>query len=106
MEHLDRLGFDVRTLPSWVGITDTVLVSLSGRQVDVPLPPDGAARVGVGQAVGDGADHAGLPSGPVVVRLEPSRARAHRRPVSPDLFLRRAVHGGVSHSRPPVKDRP
>jgi geranylgeranyl reductase family protein len=39
---LDRLGFDVRALPSWVGITDTVLVSPSGREVEVPLPPDGA----------------------------------------------------------------
>jgi geranylgeranyl reductase family protein len=39
---LDRLGFDVRTLPSWVGITDTVLMSPSGREVEVPLPPEGA----------------------------------------------------------------
>jgi len=39
---LDELGFDVRALPSWVGITDTVLVSPSGREVEVPLPPDGA----------------------------------------------------------------
>jgi menaquinone-9 beta-reductase len=39
---LDGLGFDVRTLPSWVGITDTVLVSPTGREVEVPLPPDGA----------------------------------------------------------------
>jgi geranylgeranyl reductase family protein len=37
----DELGFDVRALPSWVGITDTVLVSPSGRQVEVPLPPAG-----------------------------------------------------------------
>jgi geranylgeranyl reductase family protein len=39
---LDELGFDVRALPSWVGITDTVLVSPTGREVEVPLPPDGA----------------------------------------------------------------
>jgi menaquinone-9 beta-reductase len=39
---LDGLGFDVRALPSWVGITDTVLVSPTGREVEVPLPPDGA----------------------------------------------------------------
>jgi geranylgeranyl reductase family protein len=39
---LDQLGFDVRTLPSWMGITETVLVSPTGREVQVPLPPDGA----------------------------------------------------------------
>src|SRR5262245_54875990 len=39
---LDALGFDVRTLPSWTPITDTVLVSPSGREVEVALPPDGA----------------------------------------------------------------
>jgi menaquinone-9 beta-reductase len=39
---LDALGFDVRTLPSWVEVTDTVLVSPTGREVEVPLPPDGA----------------------------------------------------------------
>jgi geranylgeranyl reductase family protein len=39
---LDELGCDVRTLPSWAEITETVLVSPSGREVEVPLPPDGA----------------------------------------------------------------
>jgi geranylgeranyl reductase family protein len=39
---LDELGCDVRTLPSWAAITETVLVSPSGREVEVPLPPDGA----------------------------------------------------------------
>src|SRR5262249_7707414 len=39
---LDGLGFDVRSLPSWVPVTETVLVSPSGREVEVPLPPDGA----------------------------------------------------------------
>jgi geranylgeranyl reductase family protein len=39
---LDDLGFDVRTLPSWAPVTDTVLVSPSGREVVVELPPDGA----------------------------------------------------------------
>jgi geranylgeranyl reductase family protein len=39
---LDRLGFDVRTLPSWAPVTETVLVSPSGREVEVPLPPEGA----------------------------------------------------------------
>ena len=38
----EQLGFDVRSLPSWVAITDTVLVSPTGREVEVPLPPDGA----------------------------------------------------------------
>jgi geranylgeranyl reductase family protein len=38
---LDALGFDARTLPSWVGVTDTVIVSPTGREVEVPLPPDG-----------------------------------------------------------------
>ncbi len=42
LRQLDALGFDVRTLPSWVAVTDTVLVSPSGREVEVPLPPDGA----------------------------------------------------------------
>ena len=39
---LDGLGFDVRALPSWIEVTDTVLVSPTGREVEVPLPPDGA----------------------------------------------------------------
>jgi geranylgeranyl reductase family protein len=39
---LDDLGLDVRTLPSYAPITDTVLVSPSGREVVVPLPADGA----------------------------------------------------------------
>jgi len=39
---LDELEFDVRALPSWAAVTDTVLVSPTGRTVEVPLPPDGA----------------------------------------------------------------
>jgi geranylgeranyl reductase family protein len=39
---LDELEFEVRTLRSWMAITDTVLVSPRGREVEVPLPPDGA----------------------------------------------------------------
>jgi menaquinone-9 beta-reductase len=39
---LDALGFDVRRLPSWTRVTETVLVSPSGRVVEVALPPDGA----------------------------------------------------------------
>lgn len=42
LRRLDRLGFDVRTLPSWAPVTDTVLVSPRGREVEVPLPPRGA----------------------------------------------------------------
>ncbi len=39
---LDALGVDVRTLPSYAPITETVLVSPTGREVVVPLPVDGA----------------------------------------------------------------
>jgi geranylgeranyl reductase family protein len=39
---LDALGLDIRTLPSYAPVTDTVLVSPSGREVVVPLPVDGA----------------------------------------------------------------
>jgi geranylgeranyl reductase family protein len=39
---LDGMGFDVRSLASWEAVTDTVIVSPTGREVEVPLPPDGA----------------------------------------------------------------
>jgi geranylgeranyl reductase family protein len=39
---LDGLGLDVRGLPSYAPVTETVLVSPSGREVVVPLPSDGA----------------------------------------------------------------
>jgi menaquinone-9 beta-reductase len=39
---LDDLGVDVRSLPSYAPITETVLVSPTGREVVVPLPDDGA----------------------------------------------------------------
>jgi len=39
---LDELGLDVRTLPSYAPVTDTVLVSPAGREVVVPLPDRGA----------------------------------------------------------------
>ena len=60
LRQLDALGFDVRTLPSWVAVTDTVLVSPSGREVEVPLPPDGAYAGVVPRAELDAAlvDHA------------------------------------------------
>ena len=38
---LDCLGFDVRALPSYVSVTETVLVSPTGREVVVPLPRNG-----------------------------------------------------------------
>lgn len=60
LRQLDALGFDVRTLPSWVAVTDTVLVSPSGREVEVPLPPEGAYAGVVPRAELDAAlvDHA------------------------------------------------
>jgi geranylgeranyl reductase family protein len=39
---LDELGLDVRTLPSYAPVTDTVLVSPAGREVVVSLPNHGA----------------------------------------------------------------
>jgi geranylgeranyl reductase family protein len=39
---LDTLGVDVRSLPSYAPITETVLVSPTGREVVVPLPVEGA----------------------------------------------------------------
>lgn len=39
---LDELGLDVRALPSWAAVTDTVIVSPTGREVELALPPDGA----------------------------------------------------------------
>ena len=39
---LEALGLDVRTLPSYAPVTETVLVSPAGREVVVPLPVDGA----------------------------------------------------------------
>lgn len=39
---LDELGLDVRTLPSYAPVTETVLVSPVGREVVIPLPVGGA----------------------------------------------------------------
>jgi geranylgeranyl reductase family protein len=39
---LEQLGLDVRTLPSYAPVTETVLVSPTGREVVVYLPVDGA----------------------------------------------------------------
>jgi geranylgeranyl reductase family protein len=38
---LDHIGLDVRALPSYVAVAETVLVSPAGREVVVPLPTDG-----------------------------------------------------------------
>ena len=38
---LEALGLDVRKLPSYASVTETVLVSPSGREVLLPLPADG-----------------------------------------------------------------
>ena len=42
LRRLEALGLDVRALPSYAPVTETVLVSPTGREVVVPLPVDGA----------------------------------------------------------------
>ena len=42
LRRLEELGLDVRALPSYAPVTETVLVSPTGREVVVPLPVDGA----------------------------------------------------------------
>jgi geranylgeranyl reductase family protein len=41
LRGLEALGLDVRKLPSYASVTETVLVSPSGREVCLPLPSDG-----------------------------------------------------------------
>jgi menaquinone-9 beta-reductase len=41
LRGLEALGLDVRKLPSYASVTETVLVSPSGREVLLPLPSDG-----------------------------------------------------------------
>jgi menaquinone-9 beta-reductase len=41
LRALEALGLDVRALPSYARVDDTVLVAPSGRRVDLPLPRDG-----------------------------------------------------------------
>jgi menaquinone-9 beta-reductase len=41
LRRLENLGVDVRALPSYASVRETVLVSPSGREVTLPLPPDG-----------------------------------------------------------------
>ena len=41
LRHLEQLGLDVRRLASYAPVSETVLVSPAGREVVVPLPPDG-----------------------------------------------------------------
>ncbi|MET0894943.1 MAG: geranylgeranyl reductase family protein [Acidimicrobiia bacterium] len=48
LRALEHLGFDVRALPSYVRITETVLVSPAGRHISLPLPsPDRGEFAGV-----------------------------------------------------------
>jgi menaquinone-9 beta-reductase len=42
LRRLEALGLDVRALPSYAAVTETVLVSPTGREVVVPLPAAGA----------------------------------------------------------------
>jgi menaquinone-9 beta-reductase len=41
LRFLEQLGIDLRTLPGYMPVRETVLVSPSGRQVSLPLPPEG-----------------------------------------------------------------
>ena len=41
LRRLELLGVDVRALPSYASVTETVIVSPSGREVVLPLPADG-----------------------------------------------------------------
>jgi menaquinone-9 beta-reductase len=41
LRFLEQLGIDIRTLPGYMPIRETVLVSPSGRHVSLPLPPEG-----------------------------------------------------------------
>ncbi len=41
LRGLEALGLDVRKLPSYASVTETVLVSPSGREIELPLPGDG-----------------------------------------------------------------
>jgi geranylgeranyl reductase family protein len=46
LRRLEQLGLDVRALPSYASVSETVLVSPSGREVVLPLPRD-AEHAGV-----------------------------------------------------------
>jgi menaquinone-9 beta-reductase len=41
LRSLEQLGLDLRTLPGYMAVRETILVSPSGRRVSLPLPPDG-----------------------------------------------------------------
>jgi menaquinone-9 beta-reductase len=41
LRFLEQLGIDIRTLPGYMSVRETVLVSPSGRRVSLPLPPEG-----------------------------------------------------------------
>jgi menaquinone-9 beta-reductase len=62
---LEQLGVDLRPLPGYMPIRETVLVSPSGRRVSLPLPPDGdhaavVPRVELDAAIVDTARRAGV----------------------------------------------
>ena len=44
LRQLDALGLDVRKLPSYVSVHETVIVGPDGRQVVAPAPPRRRAR--------------------------------------------------------------
>lgn len=41
LRFLEQLGIDIRTLPGYMAVRETVLVSPSGRHVSLPLPAEG-----------------------------------------------------------------
>src|SRR5438067_1393759 len=41
LRHLERLGLRLPTLASCARVSETLLVSPSGRRVTLPMPPDG-----------------------------------------------------------------
>jgi menaquinone-9 beta-reductase len=62
---LERLGVDLRTLPGYMPVRETVLISPSGRRVSLPMPPDGdyaavVPRVEMDAALVDKARAAGV----------------------------------------------
>jgi geranylgeranyl reductase family protein len=64
LRGFEQLGVDVRRLPSYASVRETVLVSPSGREVSLPLPSDGefagvAPRVELDDALVARARHEG-----------------------------------------------
>jgi menaquinone-9 beta-reductase len=62
---LEHLGVDLRNLPGYMPVRETVLVSPSGRRISLPMPPDGdyaavVPRVEMDAALVDKARDAGV----------------------------------------------